>query len=110
MWDDWIMLIALAIVLLLASGMLTFYKRGLGFIAGIILSVAMAVFGAAFEMIEILGAAPFIFFATLLIAAFGPRRDGSKWARIWARRVLSVCVLIVLSHFLYHQMIACFQD
>ena len=97
MLDDWIMLIALAIVLLLASGMLTFYKRGLGFIAGIVLSVAMAVFGAAFELVEIFGAAFFVFFTTLLIIAFGPRRDDSQWPRTWAGRILLACGLIVFT-------------
>jgi type IV pilus assembly protein PilC len=91
------MLIALAITLFVVSGVLAFYKPGMGFIAGIVLSVAMAVSGAASELMEIFFAAPFIFFATLLITAFGPRRESSRWARIWARRVLSVCVLIFLT-------------
>ncbi len=97
MLDDWIMLIALAIVLLLASGMLAFYKRGLGFIAGIVLSVAMAVFGAAFELVEIFGAAFFVFFTTLLIIAFGPRRDDSQWPKTWAGRILLACFLILFT-------------
>jgi type II secretory pathway component PulF len=97
MWDDWIMLFALIIVLLITSALIAFFRPGLGFIVGILLSVAMVVFGAAFELAGIFGAAFFVFFTTLLIIAFGPRRDGSQWARIWARRVLTACGLIVLT-------------
>jgi type II secretory pathway component PulF len=97
MWDDWIMLIALAIVLMVASGVLAFYRPGLGFVTGIVLSVAMAVFGAAFELVEIFGAAPFIFVAAMTMTAFGHRREGSLWARTWARRVLMACVLILFT-------------
>jgi len=91
------MLIALAIVLMVVSGVLAFYRPGLGFIAGILLSVFMVMYGVTFELVEILAAAPFVFFATLMITAFGPRRDGSQWARIWARRVLMACVLILFT-------------
>jgi type II secretory pathway component PulF len=97
MWDDWIMLIALAITLLIVSVILAFYKPGMGFVAGIVLSVAMAVSGALSERVEIFAASPFIFFATLTIIAFGPRREGSQWARIWARRVLMACFLILFT-------------
>jgi type IV pilus assembly protein PilC len=91
------MLIALIIVLFIVLGVLVFYKPGLGFLAGIVLSVFVIVFGAAFELVEMLWSAPFIFFATLIIAAFGPRRDGSNWPRILARRLLIVCALILLT-------------
>jgi type II secretory pathway component PulF len=91
------MLIALAIVLMVAFGVLAFYRPALGFVAGIVLSVAMFVQGAVLERVEIFGAAPVIFFLTMTVAAFGPRRDGSQWARIWARRVLIACVLILFT-------------
>lgn len=91
------MLIALAIVLLIASGVLAFYRPGLGFVAGIVLSVAMFVQGAVLERVEIFGAAPVIFFLTMTVTAFGPRRDGSQWARIWARRILTACGLILFT-------------
>ncbi|MGA2322552.1 MAG: type II secretion system F family protein [Sedimentisphaerales bacterium] len=91
------MLIGLAIVLMVASGALAFYRPGLGFVTGIILSVAMAVFGAAFELVEIFGAAFFVFFTTLLIIAFGPRRDDSQWPKTWAGRILLACFLILFT-------------
>jgi type II secretory pathway component PulF len=91
------MLVAVVIMLFVVSGVLTFYKPGLGLVAGIVLSVFMAMYGITFELVEIFAAALFIFFATLLITAFGPRREGSKWARIWARRVLMACILILLT-------------
>ncbi|MGD0573600.1 MAG: type II secretion system F family protein [Sedimentisphaerales bacterium] len=91
------MLIALAITLFVVSGMLAFLKPGLGFIAGIVLSVAMFVSGAVSEQMEIFAAAPFVFFAVLMITAFGPSREGSRWARIWARRILIACFLILFT-------------
>jgi type II secretory pathway component PulF len=97
MWDDWTILIVLAIILFVVSGVLAYYKPGMGFIAGIVLSVVMAVSGAVSGLMEILGAAPFIFFVTLMITAFGPRREGSRWARIWARRVLMAFFLLLFT-------------
>ena len=97
MCDDWIMLIAFVIVLLVFCGVLIFYKPGMGFVAGILLSVALVVCGSAIERMELVGASPVIFFLTMTVTAFGPRRDGSQWARIWARRVLTACGLIVLT-------------
>jgi phage-related protein len=61
MWDYWIILIAFAIVSLVASGLLAFYKPGMGFIAGMVLSVVMVVSGAVSGLIEIFAAAPCIF-------------------------------------------------
>jgi type II secretory pathway component PulF len=91
------MLIALAIVLLVASGALAFYKPGLGFVAGIVISVFIAMHGIMFELVEVFAAALFIFFTAMLITAFGPLREGSRWSRIWARRILVVCVLILFT-------------
>ncbi|MGA2680145.1 MAG: type II secretion system F family protein [Sedimentisphaerales bacterium] len=91
------MLIALAIVLLVAFGVLAFYKPWMGFVVGIVLSVFIAVYGITLELVEIFAAALYIFFATLMITAFGPRREGSRWARIWARRILAVSVGIFLT-------------
>ena len=91
------MLIALAITLFVVSGVLAFFKPGLGFIAGIVLSMVMWVQGVIFEEVEIYVSAPIIFFVTLLIIAFRPRRDGSQWARIWARRVLIACALLLFT-------------
>jgi type II secretory pathway component PulF len=91
------MLVALAIVLMIASGVLAFYRLGLGFIAGIVLSVALAVCGAAIGRIELIAASPVVFFLTMTVTAFGPRREGSRWARIWARRILTACGLIVIT-------------
>ena len=91
------MLVALAIVLMVASGALAFYRPGLGFVTGIVLSVALVVCGATFEQAEIFVAAPVIFFITMMVTAFGPRREGSRWARIWARRILTGCVLILFT-------------
>lgn len=91
------MLIALAIALLVTSGAIAFYKPGLGFIAGIVISVFIAMYGITFELVEVFGAALFIFFTAMLITAFGPQREGSRWAKIWARRILVVCVLILFT-------------
>ena len=91
------MLIALAIVLMVASGVLAFYRPGLGFVTGIVLSVAMFVQGAVLERVEIFGAAPFIFVAAMIMTAFGRRREGALWARTWARRILTGCVLILFT-------------
>jgi type II secretory pathway component PulF len=92
-----IMLIALAIVLVVASGALAFYKPGLGFVAGILFSVFIAVYGITFELVELFAAALFIFFTAMLITAFGPHRENSRWARIWARRILAVSFGILLT-------------
>lgn len=97
MWDDWVMLVVLAIVLMIASGVLAFYRPGLGFVAGIVLSIAMFVQGAVLERVEIFGAAPFIFVAAMTMTAFGHRREGALWARTWARRILTGCVLILFT-------------
>ncbi|MGB7583025.1 MAG: type II secretion system F family protein [Sedimentisphaerales bacterium] len=91
------MLVALAIMLLIVLVILAFYKPWMGFVAGIVLSICMAMYGIAFELVEIFAAALFIFFATLLITAFGPSREGSRWARIWARRILTAFFLILFT-------------
>jgi type II secretory pathway component PulF len=91
------MLVALVIVLLVVFGVLAFYRPGMGFVAGILLSVALVVCGAAIEWVELVAASPAVFFLTMTVTAFGPRRDGSQWARIWARRILTGCVLILFT-------------
>jgi type IV pilus assembly protein PilC len=91
------MLIALVIVLLVILGVLAFYRPGMGFIAGILLSVALAVCGAVIGRIELVAASPAVFFLAMTVTAFGPRREDSRWARIWARWILTACGLIVLT-------------
>jgi type IV pilus assembly protein PilC len=91
------MLIVLVIVLLVAFGVLAFYKPWMVFVAGIAISATMTVLTAVYEKSEIFSAALYIFFATLLITAFGPRREGSRWARIWARKILAVSVGVFLT-------------
>ena len=56
------MLVALAIVLMVASGVLAFYRPGMGFVAGILLSVALVVCGAAIERMELVAVSPVVFF------------------------------------------------
>ena len=98
MWDDWIMLIALAITYCwLPLECLLFTGRGWGLSPALCLVYLWRVYGTTFELVEIFAAALFIFFATLMITAFGPRREGSEWARIWARRILMACVLILFT-------------
>jgi type II secretory pathway component PulF len=92
-----VMLIGLPIMLVVVCGTLAFFRPGLGLIAGIVISVSMVVFGASAELPEMFASSSVIFFAVLLITAFGPRRDGSNWPRIWARRLLTVCALILLT-------------
>jgi type II secretory pathway component PulF len=91
------MLVALAIVLMVASGVLAFYRPGMGFVAGILLSVALVVCGAAIERMELVAVSPVVFFLAMTVTAFGPRREGSLRARIWARRILTACGLIVIT-------------
>lgn len=97
------MLVASIVILLLVLAVLAFFRPGLGFIAGIVISVAVIVYGASFEQLdafkefEAFIIAPIIFFLAMFIVAFGPRREGSGWARIWARWVLAICGLIFLT-------------
>jgi len=97
------MLIASLIILMIIPAVIAFFRPGLGFIAGIVFSFAVFVYGAVFEQvdpfvrIEIFIIAPFVFFLAMPVIAFGPQREGSEWIKIWARNLLLVCGLLFIT-------------
>ncbi|GEM_PF-371871 len=101
--DDDFMLTASLILLLILPAAVAFFRPALGLILSVIFSAAMIIYGIALEpldfyvRIQLLILTPFIFFAAVIIAAFGPRREGSEGVRLWARRLLLACGLLVIT-------------
>jgi type IV pilus assembly protein PilC len=97
------MVVASLIILMIIPAAISFFRPVLGFIAALVFSVAVFVYGAAFEMLdpfvkmEVFIIAPSIFFLAMPVIAFGPRREGAEWIRIWARNMLLVCGLLFLT-------------
>ncbi|MGA2094013.1 MAG: hypothetical protein ABSH16_11515, partial [Sedimentisphaerales bacterium] len=90
------MLVALSIAIVIACGVFAFYMPRLGFITGIIVSIALALNGVIYGYMELVAAAPLVLFISIIATVFSPRREGPRWVRVWARRILMVCGLIIL--------------
>jgi len=87
------MLIAFVVMLIFACGVLTLFRPGLGFIA----SIAFVVLGLATEWMELVITAPVVFIVALIARfAFSPLQEKGLRLRIWSRRILAACGLLLL--------------
>ncbi|MGD0078582.1 MAG: type II secretion system F family protein [Sedimentisphaerales bacterium] len=90
------MLVALSIAIVIACGVFAFYMPRLGFITGVIVSIALALNGVIYDYMELVAAAPLVLFISIIATVFSPRREGPRWVLVWARRILMVYGLIIL--------------
>jgi type IV pilus assembly protein PilC len=90
-----ILLIGSTIAMLIIFGVLPFFLPRAGFILGILFSVVLAAFSVTYGSVELFVVSIVVFLLSMTVTAFGPRRDEALWARIWARRILGACGLIV---------------